>query len=77
MLVLSALGVQWLVAALGVGIGFGLQEIIANLMGGNIILFERPVRIEDFVPVDDAHGAVAHRPMPVIPGAGQQPDSGC
>lgn len=44
---------QWLVAALGVGIGFGLQEIIANFICGLIILFERPIRVGDFVTVGD------------------------
>jgi potassium efflux system protein len=60
---LSALGLrwselQWLVAALGVGIGFGLQEIIANFISGLIILFERPIRVGDAVTVGDKDGFV-------------------
>jgi potassium efflux system protein len=60
---LSALGLrwsqlQWLVAALGVGIGFGLQEIIANFISGLIILFERPIRVGDIVTVGDKDGIV-------------------
>ena len=42
---------QWLVAALGVGLGFGLQEIFANFISGLIILFEKPIRIGDTVAV--------------------------
>jgi potassium efflux system protein len=49
---------QWLVAALGVGIGFGLQEIIANFVSGIIILFERPIRIGDVVTVGETDGVV-------------------
>jgi potassium efflux system protein len=49
---------QWLVAALGVGIGFGLQEIVANFISGLIILFERPVRVGDVVTVGDTDGVV-------------------
>ncbi|WP_296898650.1 mechanosensitive ion channel domain-containing protein [Thiohalocapsa sp.] len=49
---------QWLVAALGVGIGFGLQEIVANFISGLIILFERPIRIGDIVSVGDTTGVV-------------------
>lgn len=49
---------QWIVAALGVGIGFGLQEIIANFISGLIILFERPVRIGDYVTIGDQSGTV-------------------
>jgi potassium-dependent mechanosensitive channel len=50
--------IQWLVAALGVGIGFGLQEIVANFISGLIILFERPIRVGDVVTVGDADGVV-------------------
>ena len=61
---LNQLGVQWgqlgfIVAALGVGIGFGLQEIIANFISGIIILFERPVRVGDYVTVGDQSGNVS------------------
>ncbi len=49
---------QWLVAALSVGIGFGLQEIVANFISGLIILFERPIRVGDFVTVGDTDGVV-------------------
>ena len=50
---------QWIVAALGVGIGFGLQEIIANFISGLIILFERPIRIGDYVTIGDQSGSVS------------------
>lgn len=50
---------QWIVAALGVGIGFGLQEIIANFISGLIILFERPIRLGDYVTIGDQSGSVS------------------
>lgn len=61
---LSSLGVswdklQWLVAALSVGLGFGLQEIFANFVSGLIILFERPVRIGDTITIGTFSGNVS------------------
>ncbi|MGC8844991.1 MAG: mechanosensitive ion channel domain-containing protein, partial [Candidatus Hydrogenedens sp.] len=50
--------VQWLVAGLGIGFGFGLQEIVANFVSGLIVLFERPLRIGDIVTIGDISGKV-------------------
>ncbi|MGP4123724.1 MAG: miniconductance mechanosensitive channel MscM [Sodalis sp. (in: enterobacteria)] len=49
---------QWLVAALGVGLGFGLQEIFANFISGLMILFEKPIRIGDTVTIRNLTGNI-------------------
>jgi potassium efflux system protein len=51
---------QWIIAALGVGLGFGLQEIVANFVSGLIILFERPIRVGDFVTIGNLSGTVSN-----------------
>lgn len=50
---------QWLVAALSVGLGFGLQEIFANFVSGLIILFERQIRVGDIVTLNGLSGTVS------------------
>ena len=55
--------VQWLAAAVSVGLGFGLQEIFANFVSGLIILTERPVRVGDTVTVGTVSGTVTRIQM--------------
>ena len=51
--------VQWLVAALGVGLGFGLKEIFSNFFSGLILLLERPIRVGDTVTLGTLSGTVS------------------
>ena len=63
LMTLSAIGVQWnklawIVSALSVGIGFGLQEIVKNFISGLILLTERPVKVGDLVTISGIEGDI-------------------
>ncbi|NES82081.1 MAG: mechanosensitive ion channel [Moorea sp. SIO1G6] len=44
--------------AMGIGLGFGLQNLTANFISGLAILFEKPIKVGDYVKVDDLSGTV-------------------
>ncbi|MBF0226973.1 MAG: mechanosensitive ion channel [Desulfobacterales bacterium] len=52
--------VGMLVAAISVGIGFGLQEIVANFISGIILLVERPIRVGDRITIGESSGDITH-----------------
>ncbi|HAT49170.1 MAG: mechanosensitive ion channel [Nitrospirae bacterium] len=50
--------IGWLAAAISVGLGFGLQEIVANFVSGIILLVERPIRVDDLITVGTMSGRI-------------------
>lgn len=50
----------FIVGAVGVGIGFGLQDLVNNFVSGLILIFERPIQVGDSVEVGALDGRVTH-----------------
>lgn len=50
--------ISFIIGALGVGIGFGMQTIVNNLVSGIILAFERPIQVGDQVEVSGKSGIV-------------------
>lgn len=63
LLSLSAAGIEWsrfaiLAGALGIGIGFGLQNLVNNFVSGLILIFERPIKLGDTIEFGPLRGQV-------------------
>ena len=60
---LTSVGIEldklgFIIGALGVGIGFGLQNVVLNFIAGLILAFERPINLGDAIQVDSEFGVV-------------------
>lgn len=62
---LSAAGIDlskvgFIVGTLGVGIGFGLQNVVLNFVAGLVLAFERPVNLGDVIEIDQEKGVITN-----------------
>ncbi|QEG02133.1 Miniconductance mechanosensitive channel MscM precursor [Stieleria maiorica] len=55
--------IQWLMVGITIGIGFGLQDIVRNVLGGLVVLFARPVNVGDRVTVGRLTGRIASQTL--------------
>ncbi len=55
--------IQWLAVGLTIGVGFALQDILRNLFGGLVVLFEKPARLGDLITVGHITGRVASQKL--------------
>jgi small-conductance mechanosensitive channel len=46
--------------AVAIGVGFGSQNLINNFISGFILMFERPIKIDDIIEIDNIIGRVQH-----------------
>jgi potassium efflux system protein len=55
--------IQWPAVGLAIGLGFALQDVMRNLLGGLIVLFEKPARLGDLITVGNVTGRVASQKL--------------
>jgi potassium efflux system protein len=51
--------IQWPAVGLAIGLGFALQDVMRNLLGGLVVLFEKPARLGDLITVGNVTGRVS------------------
>ena len=55
--------IEWLAVGLTIGLGFGLQDMVRNLFGGLIVLFEKPAKLGDLITVGKVTGRVSFQKL--------------
>lgn len=55
--------IQWLAVGLTIGLGFAMQDIVRNLLGGLVVLFEKPARLGDLITVGSITGRVSSQKL--------------
>ena len=48
------------IASIGIALGLGAQDLVKNVIGGLVVLFDRPYQIGDRVKIGDAYGEIDH-----------------